>query len=309
MNQILSTEDLNNKNRRNKGSKDINSILKFFAIMLIIFGMFLIANSSFAILNKNNDTSSDNKQISDEKPEIQVENKTEKQLILTIMHEDIIKSVEYYWNDEEAQTISGEGRKYIQTKIDIPNGTNTLTVKATDINGQVGEYSKEYELKGNIDIEIKQSGNNIKVNATSKENIKNLEYAWDEEDAKTIEVNDKEYAFEVEVLLGEHDLLVKVTDEAGNEEEKTMKVTGTTKPTVTIEAGNDCYVIKAHDDIGLDRVEIETVSDGKVTKMQPDGKDFEYNFPLKEGDENYIKVTAYNTNGVQSKIKKAVWKK
>ena len=309
MNQILSTEDLNNKNRRNKGSKDINSILKFFAIMLIIFGMFLIANSSFAILNKNNDTSSDNKQISDEKPEIQVENKTEKQLILTIMHEDIIKSVEYYWNDEEAQTISGEGRKYIQTKIDIPNGTNTLTVKATDINGQVGEYTKEYELKGNIDIEIKQSGNNIKVNVTSKENIKNLEYAWDEEDAKTIEVNDKEYAFEVEVLLGEHDLLVKVTDEAGNEEEKTMKVTGTTKPTVTIEAGNDCYVIKAHDDIGLDRVEIETVSDGKVTKMQPDGKDFEYNFPLKEGDENYIKVTAYNTNGVQSKIKKAVWKK
>ena len=309
MNQILSTENFNDKKTRNRRSgKDVHSIARFFAIILIIFGIFLIASSSFALYKGNTNTKDNGGNVAQSQPEIEVENKDEKTLILTIMHESEIREVLYYWNDEDTETISGEGRKYIQTKIEIPKGENTLTVKATDVNGQVSEFTKEYTLKGDIDIKNEQSGNNIKIKVTGKEEIEKIDYTWDEEETKTIEVNDTEYSFEVEVSLGEHQLIVKATDVKGNTEEKTITVTGTTKPTVKISAGDDCYVITAHDDVALDRVEIETMSDGKITKMQADGEDFEYNFPLKEGD-NYIKVTAYNSKGVASKSKKAVWKR
>lgn len=308
MNQILSTEDLNNKYKGTKGnSKDIRTIVKFFAIILILFGIFLIASSSYALYKGGNSSNVGGQDI--KKPEIEVQAKGEKQLILTIMHEDTIREVMYYWNDEEPETISGEGRKYIQTKVEIPKGKNTLTVKVTDVNGQSAQYTNTYTLNGDIDIKIEQSGNNVKVKVTGKEKIKNVKYSWDKEETKVVDVNDNDYSFELEVLIGEHELNVTATDVNNNEENKKITVTGTTKPTVTIEPGDDCYIIKAHDDIGLDRVEIETMADGKVTKMQPDGKDFKYNFPLKEGDENYIKVTAYNTKGVASKSKKAVWRR
>ena len=47
----------------------------------------------------------------------------------------------------------------------------------------------------------------------------------------------------------------------------------------------------------------------KTRKIESDGKDFTYEFPLKEGDENKIQIVAYNSNGVASDPVKAKWKK
>lgn len=310
MNQILSTEDINNKYNKKRGStKSIESIAKFFAIMLIIFGIFLVATSSFAIFKGTGSTNNGQAQAS-EKAEIQVEQKGENKLLVTVMSQTEIKDIEYYWDEEDIKTEQGQGRKYVQIKnIEIPQGENDFTLKVTDINGEVTDYVQTYTLESDIDIQMKQSGNNVKINVTGKNEIKTVVYTWDEEETKDIEVNASEYSFEVEVSLGEHKLVVKATDINGTVEEKTITIMGATKPTVNISAGDNCYIITAHDDVGLKRVEIETVSDGKVTKMQADGKDFEYSFPLKEGDENYIKVTAINTKDVKSKELKAVWKK
>lgn len=309
MNQILSTENINNKSYKSKGGpKDIKSILKFFAIILIIFGIFLITNSSLALFGNEN---SQNTEESISKPTIQLEDKGEDQIILKIMHDKIISRVEYYWDDEEAEIINGGERKYIERTLDIPTGENTLTVKATDINGNELEISKTYTLAGNIEIQVKQSGNNIKIIVTGKNEIQQVEYGWDDDDLKTLEISEgeTEQTFELQVLVGEHEFFVKATDIEGNEQEETLKITGTTKPTVKLSKGDDAYVITAHDDIALDRIEITTVSDGKVTTIQSDGKDFKYNFPLKEGDENKIQVVAYNSNGVESDPVKAKWQK
>ena len=83
MNQILSTENINSKYRKSNGSKDIKSIIKFFAIMLMIFGIFLIASSSYALYKGINGNNNEEQQQSTSQPEIEVENKDEKQLILT----------------------------------------------------------------------------------------------------------------------------------------------------------------------------------------------------------------------------------
>lgn len=308
MNQILSTENINNQQYKQKrGPKDIRSIVRFFAVVLIIFGIFLITNSSLALFTGKNDK----KEESLTKPEIQLENKGKNQIILKIMHDKGITRVEYSWNGEDVEVINGAEKKYIEKTIDIPTGENVFEVKAIDVNGQESEYSKTYTLEGNIKIEIKQSGNNIQVDVSSKDEIKSIEYAWDDEEWQQLEFNseEKQQSFKLEVRVGEHELVVKVADKVGNTEEKTQAVTGTTKPTVKLSKGDGAYVITAHDEIALDRIEITTVDDGKKTIMESDGKDFTYNFPLKEGDENKIQVIAYNSNGVESEVVKAKWKK
>lgn len=314
MNQILSTEN-NNKsrkkhNKRNSGSiKDIGSIAKFFAIALIIFGIFLIASSSYAWYKEQNGqkVAEQKKEL---KPTVRIEQKGTNQALITIIHDGIaITELEYYWEYGKEVTIDGENRTFIQETIDVPNGENVLTVTARDENGNETTQTQEFIIKADIEIKITQSGNNVKIAATGENELRKIEYSWDEEETKSIEISGKEYAMEIETPLGEHELNVIVVDVEGNEEEKSITVKGTTKPTATIEAGDDCYLIKAHDDIGLSKVVIETVEDGKLTTMESDGKDFEFEFPLKDGSENYIKVTAYNKYGVASKTRKAVWKK
>ena len=315
MNQILSTEDINNRNNNTKnynkksksGPKDIRSVSKFFAIMLIIFGIFLITNSSLALFGGET-----KKEEVATKPSLQLEDKDNgEQFILKIMHDKVIKEVEYYWNDEEPEVLNGDQRKYIEKTIDIPVGENVFYVKATDINGESVEYSKTYTLDGKIKIDIKQSGNNIKINVKGQDAIKKVEYAWDDDELKELEITEgqTEQTFEIQVQLGEHEFMVKATDINDETTEEQLKITGTTKPTIKLSKGDNAYIIKVHDDIALDRIEITTISDGKTKKIKSDGKDFEYEFPLKEGDENKIQIIAYNSNGVASDPVKAKWKK
>ena len=307
MNQILATENFKSKSKNNRGGQaDIYAIIKFFAIILIFFGIFMVATSSYALFKNSNDNDSE----ALTKPEIQLENKSDREIILKIMHDKIIDRVEYYWNDEaDIEVIKGNNRKYIEQNLQIPTGENTLYVKAIDINGEETSYNQLYTVVSDIQIEITLSGNNIRIDVDSVEEISFVRYYWDDEDEEEIEVNDTTYSTEIEALKGEHKLTVKVEDINGNEEEKTQTVVGTTKPSLTIEPGDNCYIIKASDEIQLDRIEIKTVEDGKVTKIQTDDKEFEYSFPLKENNENRVEITAYNSKGVASDTKKVRWKK
>lgn len=76
--------------------------------------------------------------------EIVLENKNEDQLILKVMHGQIIDNVIYYWNNEEENKINGNGGKYVEKTLDIPNGENTLHVIAKDINNMTQEVNKTY---------------------------------------------------------------------------------------------------------------------------------------------------------------------
>ena len=169
------------------------------------------------------------------------------------------------------------------------------------------ERTFELSLATNIDLSI--SGNSIKVNLKGKEEIKEFTFAWDDEEPKKVAVNNTEYSMEIEAPLGEHTLKLKATNINDEVEEKTQEVVGTKQPTVTVKKGNNAFAISAHDEIGLDRIEITTLRDGKVTKIQADGKDLEYNFPLKQGDDNLVEIVAYNDNGVKSKKLRAKWPK
>ena len=151
MNQILSTENYNNKNAKKRkkanGStvKDIFSISKFFAITLVIFGIFLIASSSYA-LYKGSTEKTKSEQRNAVKPNVRVEAKGEDEVLITVIHDETaIKEIEYYWGQEDPITIDGQDRKFVQKTITMPSGSNVLTVIATDINGN--ETYRVYETR------------------------------------------------------------------------------------------------------------------------------------------------------------------
>lgn len=307
MNQILSTENVNNKYKGSKksgGPKDIKSVTKFFAFGLLIFGVFLIINSSYAMLKK--DGGKTPKDVGE--PTIELEEKGEDKILLKVMHEEDVDSLVYAWNEEDPTTVRSVG-KFYQKELDIPNGVNTLNVKATDIYGNEKEMERTFELSLSTNIDISISGNSIKINLEGKEEITKFTYAWDEEEPKKVDVNNTEYSMEIEAPLGRHTLKVTATNINDEVEEKTQEVVGTKQPTVTVKKGDNAYAISAHDEIGLDRIEITTLKDGKVTKIQADGQDLDYNFPLKLSDDNLIEIVAYNENGVKSKKLRAKWPK
>lgn len=307
MNQILSTENINNKNKGYKksgGSKDIRSVTKFFAFGLLIFGIFLVINSSYAMLK--NDGAKAKKDVGE--PTIEIEEKGEDKLLIKVMHEDDVATLTYSWNNENPTTVKSIG-KFYQKELDIPNGQNTLYVTATDVNGTVKKTEKDFELTLSTNIDVSIAGNNIKINLKGQDVIKEFTFAWDEEEPKKVDVNNTEYSMEIEAPLGRHTLVINTTDINGEKAEKTQEVVGTKQPTIQIKKGNNAFAISAHDEIGLDRIEITTLKDGKVTKIQADGKDLDYNFPLKQGDENLIEIVAYNENGVMSKKLRAKWPK
>lgn len=307
MNQILSTENINNKNKgykKSSGSKDIRSVTKFFAFGLLIFGIFLVINSSYAMLK--NDGAKAKKDVGE--PTIEIEEKGEDKLLIKVMHEDDVATLTYSWNNENPTTVKSIG-KFYQKELDIPNGKNTLYVTATDVNGTVKKTEKDFELTLSTNIDVSIAGNNIKINLKGQDVIKEFTFAWDEEEPKKVDVNNTEYSMEIEAPLGRHTLVINTTDINGEKAEKTQEVVGTKQPTIQIKKGNNAFAISAHDEIGLDRIEITTLKDGKVTKIQADGKDLDYNFPLKQGDENLIEIVAYNENGVMSKKLRAKWPK
>ena len=220
MNQILSTENINNKNKGSKkssGSKDIRSVTKFFAFGLLIFGIFLVINSSYAMLK--NDGAKAKKDVGE--PTIEIEEKGEDKLLIKVMHEDDVATLTYSWNNENPTTVKSIG-KFYQKELDIPNGQNTLYVTATDVNGTVKKTEKDFELTLSTNIDVSIAGNNIKINLKGQDVIKEFTFAWDEEEPKKVDVNNTEYSMEIEAPLGRHTLVINTTDINGEKAEKTQ---------------------------------------------------------------------------------------
>lgn len=314
MNQILVTQNIQSKSKGRNSRRtpsDIDSIIRFFAVVLIIFGIFLVASSSYAMYKSGSSTA----EVSTKKPEIQVETKngSEDELLLTVMHDKTISKVIYYWNDGEEEEITG-GKTYLQEVIEIPAGENTLHIIATDVNGQKSEFSRIYESStqptsedSTITSNITMDGESIKIELESETEISYMTYKWDDEEEIKLQVNDFKFETKLDVEKGEHKLIIYAVDVDGNELNKEQDVTGTEKPKITLEKGDDCYIIKVTDETALSKVVIKRLDDGKEFPIDVEDKEFEYKFPLITG-ENKIEITAYNIYNASSTVK-AKWVK
>lgn len=301
MNQILATSQITS-GKKNKGPLEIETVIKFFIITLIVMGILMIGSGSYAIYSERKQR--DNIPT---KPTIVEEKKGTDAILLKIMHDKAIDTVEYYWNDEEPEIINGNGRKYIEQEIAIPGGRNTLYVRATDVNGQTIDSQVAYEAPEIINVEV--AGSKLKITAEYDKTISYMTYRWNEEDEIREEINSNTVDLEVDIPVGENTITIILVDENNETIEKVQKVKGVTIPQIEVsidDAQNpENFVIRATDDTGLDRIEF-TINNGQKYRLRAlnNETELEYMFKLEPG-ENYIEAIAYNKEGIESKVFKA----
>lgn len=302
MNQILSVESPKRENKKNrtrtKGPLEINSILRFFAVSLLIFGIFMVGNGSYSMYKD-----SINKRTT-MKPTIYVEEISETELRLQVTHDKNLSKVSYSWNEEEATEIDCKGKKKVEQTIKIPTGDNTLNVYAVDIEGQEINYSRNYTLQGEINIDLEVDGNNIKILANGKNELSYMTYRWDDQDEERIEINSTQTEQTISIPKGLHTLTIIVVDINNKTETKEQEIKGVTKPKVEVTTdGSANFIIKASDEEGIKRVEfIINETDKKMLNLDQvlpleQRKEFEYAYPLQEG-ENKLEVRVYNESDV-----------
>ena len=298
MNQILATSEATSKKKRS-GPADIKTVVKVFAIVMIIFGVFMIGTGSYAIYKDNE---SKNSEVT--KPTITETQKDEKTVLVSVAHDKAIDRIEYKWNDGEVQTVTGNGRRNIEIEVEIPGGTNTLNVRAVDINGQ--EISTDIDYTAEDIINLAVSGSKLKITAENETEISYMTYRWDDEEEQRIDINSTTVDQEIDIPMGEHNLTVILVDVNNETITKEQKVKGVTKPVIEIGAdeAKENYLVTITDETGLDRVEVTLRGESRTVTVEDNATEVKYRFPLIENDENILEITAYNVDGIASDTRK-----
>lgn len=314
MNQILSTsmpmDDGRNKKNKHKNIIDrspkkkekkpiaIKGIVKFFAFIILIFGISMIGIGGYTVYNNQIEQQEENLQ-----PTISIENKDERTILLKVTHQRNISKIEYGWNEDEKQIVNGNGGKYLEKQINIPSGTNTLKVLITDENGTVVPYEKQYEIESNINFEV--SGNKIKITYEGDKEVSYMTYKWNDGEETKVDVSGTSISEEIDAIKGLNSLTVVVYDIDNNTDTKVQKINGVSKPKleITLDEQRQHFVIVTSDDEKLSKVEFKLDQDeGQFYELNleaMDLKELEYVVPFEFKDgENLIEVTVYNSHSV-----------
>lgn len=306
MNQILATnpEPKKSRNKKQKSSRgsfssNIVNVTKFFAIGMTVFGGCIIGSGSYA-LYKNDNMQNNSSMSVMSKPIISVEKVDgDQSTILLKATSDVgIKTLVYQWNDGKTTTLSGNSGKYLEQKIQIPSGSNVLNITVTDEQGEESTYSKKYELNSNIKLEATGNGK-IKITYDGETEVSYLTYRWDDQDEIKIDINSNTISQEIDTLNGKHKLTIVVVDVNNNTETKVQETNGVSIPTIDIKFNEDktAYVINVKDDVELKEVIITLdENDDKKYGQKLSGKEFQFEIPLKSGDDNKMKVQVTNSD-------------
>ena len=319
MNQILSVnnddnnsnsnQNYSNYNNYNRGKKiEIKAVIVFFCIVLIVFGIFIVVSgikSIKKVSEANNDTNKTVGNVQNEKPDIAIQVVSDKERKIIVTHSKEIKTVKYSWNNGEEKEKTGNGSKNLEiSNIEVPPGTNTLTVTAIDSEGNENTITREQTSNERPLIEMTKEQNAIKVKITSNLNIAYIEYHWDDKEPKKYNINAKKTENTLEVKeAGEHTLYFKAVDSEGNESTKSQKIIAAKEPEVKVTTDGQNFIIRASDEDSLSKMVINLNGNEEEVK-DINASNYEKKIQALDG-ENRLIVTVYNKSGIvkQTKLK------
>lgn len=302
MNQILQTEN------KKSSPVEINKIVLFFAIAIIILGVILVGQGSYAIITKAKDQTKQ-PQTQNTVPEVNIQ-RTEENILINITHTKPITNVTYHWNNETDKIIQTNNKLTISEEVSLPFGNNTLYLTIIDQDGNESNYVKEYVLDGYgkpvIELLVTRE-NKIRIKAQDTKGLKYIRYTWNSGNYATVQANVEDLKLIdelVEIPLGQNTLRVEAVNVDNMITVKELEVKGVRRPTLSVRQEGNQLVIHAEDEVAM-KVIYFTLN-GQRYQMNCDGrKAVEHRQELKQG-ENKIDVTAENEEGGITELKNGI---
>lgn len=304
MNQILYIQKSKNRN-----SLEINTILKIFAIAIIILGIILIGKGTYGIVALANE-----EQMKD--PIVSIK-EVDGKLQINVTHNKAIDKIIYSWNDGEEVSLQGKGQTNIVETIEMPVGANTLTLKVVDVKKKESVYSKGYfKYQKDIippQIELVVEGSKVKIVVKDERELSYIMYRWNDEDNTVVEPREdskKQIEEKISILKGENKLTIVAVDSSGNEATKEQTFKGVKKPTIQVTQENDELIIKVKDEENIKKIDITL--NGQFYSTDPENagaslnmQEVELRQKLQQG-ENTITITVYSISGLSEQVTKQV---
>lgn len=299
MNQILMIEDKKKKkNKSRTGPIEIANIVKFFAIILIVFGLSFIGQGSYALYKEARGRNIDNL------PVVSLE-RINDTILIKVSSSYQIENLIYSWDESEETKIPVEDA-YAEEEIFLPIEKNSiLRLKIEEDNGRTVSYEKEFIVEGldmtepTIEITEDSTAGNIRITATDDTQMEYITYKVNDEDEIRIdrsESEDKIMNYILKLQRGENKVVITAVDTSGNigTLEKTIIVSG--KTTINLRIENGKLVVTAEDPDGIKDIEINL--NGVVyTAKDINQKGVSIPLDIVEGT-NTVRITITNVNSL-----------
>mgnify|MGYP002544360518 CR=1 FL=1 len=305
MNQILDY----NPNKSSKGSSGSDKIVRFFAIILIIFALCLVASGVYRMWSRNQSNNNSAVALQAEKATINVE-VADSSAKITVTHTKAIESLIYCWNEDTETLIKASGENSLEKEIQLPTGTNVLHVKVVDVDGNETTYEKEITAVNGSDLKkpvitltVTDKGK-LKITATDETEISFITYTWNNNETVRIDATDdkKKIETEIEILKGKNNITVSAVDTSNNTTTEVKEYNGLTKPEVKLTLSSDKTKVNvsiSHEN-GLKGVSGSlNGQDFNVDGVTEGTTSLNFDLNLVEGA-NKVKVVATSTDGTET---------
>ena len=269
MNQILYVGD-----NKNNGPVAVKSVIKFFAIVIIIFGIILIGEGTYSMYKGIVANSGNNI------PTVYMNRVNDTVVIKAENNIEIAKLI-YSWNKGE-ETVLLPNNKAVEEVVLLPNENSILNVTIVDIKGKETKFMQQWNIEGidikkpEMEIATDDSSRKITIIARDETQIDYLIYKWNNE-AET---------------------RVNGTERNKLEIQKTIIISS--KPTIAVKQSNSKIHIVINDEVSIKTVSINI--NGQVYAGEYEAKkQLKLNVPLKQGN-NTVSITVTNESGLEQKV-------
>lgn len=306
MNQILMVENRKKQQKEKKqssgGAIEIRGVVRFFALVILIFGIVLAGEGSYAIYREADEKNPANQ------PKVMVSRQSD-MVSISVEHTVEISKIIYSWNNGEATELPQGGRTAYE-EILLPNQNSTLNITVEDMNGKRVSYQKEYIVEGMditkpiINIEVANGSRKMKITAEDETAMAYLSYQWEGQDAVRIDAttaSQTKIEEEIDLTPGTKKITIIAEDASGNMEQTEKEIVATTsEPKMQLIQNGREFIIEASDEDGIKEIKlnlngkqyVNPVNNEKYIKIGP---------ALLQDGNNTILVEVTNVNGYTKK--------
>ena len=307
MNQILAVE--NKKKEKVKTKKirtgrpiEIKGIVMFFAVIIMVFGLTLAGQGSYALY----------KDIDDRKPEnipyVTIGRVNDKAIVQISSNIEISKLV-YSWNNGEESAIP-IGSTNAREEITLLGYDSVLNLTIEDMNGKRVKFQKQYLLTGVditkpvVEIETKDGNDKMKIVAKDETGIAYITYQWEDGEPVTVNADQQgqtEMIVQVPLTVGLKKIKIIAVDTNGNIEEIEREITtSTSRPKMTLRRNKQKISIEIEDKEGIKSIKANLNGEEyEITNVNRKKVKVGYLY-LREGN-NTISVEVTNVNDYTEK--------